>query len=62
MAGEGQWRNRSSAQYFADHDYADFAQEFLRRNVTYQSELAAFPDTNGDKEDLAGKWGLRFPL
>jgi hypothetical protein len=63
------WRSEANAQRYADHDYADFAQEFLHRNHDYQRDFA---DTyariasqpaiaDAEKEGLAGRWGLRFP-
>jgi hypothetical protein len=63
------WRSEVNAQRYADHDYADFAQEFLRRNPDYQRDygdtyarIANNPKSaDNEKEGLAGRWGLRFP-
>jgi hypothetical protein len=63
------WRSNASAAHYADHDYADFAQEFLRRNRDYQSEYASTNEriatnpitASAEEEGLAGRWGLRFP-
>jgi Family of unknown function (DUF6499) len=63
------WRSEASAQRYAEHDYADFAQEFLQRNPDYRSDftdtqerIAISPKTKQTEEEgLAGRWGLRFP-
>jgi hypothetical protein len=63
------WRSDASAAQYADHDYADFAQEFLRRNRDYQSEYASTNEriatnpitASAEEEGLAGRWGLCFP-
>lgn len=34
------WRSEASAQRYAEHDYADFAQEFLQRNPDYRCDFA----------------------
>lgn len=64
------WRSDASAAYYADHDYADFAQEFLRRNADYRRDHAEMNRRIAancfaaaiEEEGLAGRWGLRFPL
>jgi Family of unknown function (DUF6499) len=69
MSGGSQWRSASTAAQYAEHDYADFAQEFLRRNAEYRRDYAniaakaiADPDAASiELEGLAGRWGLRFP-
>lgn len=69
MSGGSTWRSRSTAADFASHDYADFAQEFLRRNVDYSTDygaterrIAKHPATATDeREGLARRWGLCFP-
>ena len=51
-------------------DYSDFAQEFLRRNPDYareynQTEQRALADpakAQKEREGLARRWGLSFPL
>jgi hypothetical protein len=63
------WRSEASAELYADHDHADLAQEFLRRNPDYQRDyaetharIAKQPTmAHAEKEGLAGRWGLRFP-
>jgi hypothetical protein len=63
------WRSDASATRYANHDYADFAQEFLRRNPDYRRDFAATKDRMADnpaaalaeQEGLAGRWGLSFP-
>jgi len=70
MADPSSWRSSASAEHYAEHDFADFAQEFLRRNGDYRREredaeksaattLESSPDMQGD---LASRWGLCFPI
>lgn len=52
---------------FAAHDFADFAQEFLRRNQAYRDGYARVMTTPAASEPLASEglarqWGLCFPL
>lgn len=60
------WRSPACAEDYAKHDFADFAQEFLRRNPDYQSdyEEAGRGPPKGDKTNdpdmIAKKWGLVF--
>ena len=69
MSGGSTWRSRSTAADFASHDYADFAQEFLRRNDRYgddhgatERRIAKRPASAvSEREGLAGRWGLSFP-
>lgn len=69
MSGGSSWRSTSTADQFRDHDYADFAQEFLHRNAHYCQDfdetgvrIAQSPETAiEEKEGLAGRWGLCFP-
>jgi hypothetical protein len=64
------WRSDASAAQYIDHDYADFAQEFLRRNRDYCRDYVEMMDKIAldsgasalEEEGLAGRWGLRFPL
>lgn len=64
------WRSPITAAEFAELDYADFAQEFLRRNPQYCAEYhdlvrrIAVEDLHerAEMEVLARRWGLRFPL
>lgn len=69
MSGGSTWRSRSTAADFVSHDYADFAQEFLRRNDHYgkdhsetERRIAKRPaSAKNEREGLAGRWGLSFP-
>ena len=69
MSGEASWRSPVTADQYRDHDYADFAQEFLQRNTAYrrdyadtQDRIARDPATAPvEEEGLAGRWGLSFP-
>ncbi|WP_425057343.1 transcriptional regulator domain-containing protein [Sphingomonas oligoaromativorans] len=62
------WRSPASAEDYANHDFADFAQEFLRRNPDYQAEYRQadeMPPTDDEpnrREAIANKWGLSFRL
>jgi len=70
MRIESDWRRPTYAEEFADFDYADFAQEFLRRNPDYCHEYHdAERDIPPDDKDaqakmevLARRWGLAFSL
>jgi hypothetical protein len=63
------WRSMATADHYRDHDYADFAQEFLIRNPDYkadyastQTRIAQAPETtHNEQEGLARRWGLSFP-
>ncbi|HQV03478.1 MULTISPECIES: DUF6499 domain-containing protein [unclassified Novosphingobium] len=69
MSGGSSWRSPSTADQYRDHDYADFAQEFLNRNADYRQDhadtmarIAAFPQTEiMQQEGLSRRWGLSFP-
>lgn len=62
------WRSPTAADEYANHDFADFAQEFLRRNPDYQadykgiSETTSSTDEPGQREAISNKWGLLFRL
>lgn len=70
MAEQSSWRSSSTAEHYAAHDFADFAQEYLRRNGDYQRDWAetemraanTSDPANQLKEGLAERWGLCFPL
>ena len=49
---------------FAQHDLADFAQEFLARNPEYRKQAAAVADRQVEDSaiELARSWGLEFRL
>lgn len=66
---EGAMRSvEPSARYPRLLDYAEFAQEFLRRNPRYRAEfevaMRAPPGPAGDRvrEEMARPWGLAFPV
>ena len=69
MPGGSSWRSPSTAYQYRDHDYADFAQEFLHRNADYRRDyaetkerIARFPSVeHHEKEGLSRRWGLSFP-
>lgn len=69
MPGGSSWRSPSTADQYRDHDYADFAQEFLHRNADYRRDyaeteerIARFPSVeHHEKEGLSRRWGLSFP-
>jgi Family of unknown function (DUF6499) len=69
MPGGSSWRSPSTADQYRDHDYADFAQEFLQRNADYRRDyaetkerIARFPSVeHHEKEGLSRRWGLSFP-
>ncbi len=63
------WRSASIAEDFADHEYPDFAQEFLRRNLDYRRDyqrisrlVAKGRMTTSSISDAVSKWGLVFRL
>jgi hypothetical protein len=70
MSGGSTWRSPTTAADFSSHDYADFAQEFLRRNEDYGRDHGATerriaghpPSAKTEQEGLARRWGLSFPL
>lgn len=49
-------------------DFAGFAQEFLRRNLSYRAEYRqlmkcdTLDNDEGGQEVMARRWGLCFPL
>lgn len=70
MSGGSTWRSQATAADYTTHDYADFAQEFLRRSACYGQDHAATEQRESERsemaveeqEGLAGRWGLCFPL
>lgn len=61
MEEKPDWRSENYAKAFEDHDRADFAQEFLRRNPAYRDDYARAVDA----APIAGRrmakhWGLVF--
>jgi Family of unknown function (DUF6499) len=70
MRTESIWESDATAERCAEYDFADFAQEFLRRNPAYVLDYVEMcnriangeSDSDHEKEVLARRWGLRFPL
>lgn len=52
---------RDRATPYAQHDFPDFAQEFLRRNGEYRAQHAA-ASRDADTENFSRTWGLHFPV
>ena len=69
MSQGSSWRSPTTADQYRYHDSADFAQEFLQRNLEYRRDhaetrdrIAKHPATaRAEEEGLAGRWGLSFP-
>jgi hypothetical protein len=70
MSGNTSWQSPDTNGRYENHDYADFAQEFLRRNPDYRRDfsrteqrVALAPELAvKEREGLARRWGLSFPL
>ena len=67
MSKGSAWRSPSTAEDFADHQYPDFAQEFLRRNLDYRRDYRRITRqitvgrmTAAGASEAASKWGLVF--
>jgi Family of unknown function (DUF6499) len=64
------WRSPIAHAHYGNHDMADFAQEFLRRNPDYQWDYAdtiariaqGHLNEKDEMEVLARRWGMIFPL
>ena len=63
------WRSSSTAEDYIEHEYPDFAQEFLRRNPSYRRDYRRVTRRHADGEltgveasDAVRKWGLVFRL
>lgn len=63
------WRSPRTGEDFANLDYVDFAQEFLRRNPDYCRQYHAVMARGGGElnqeqalASLARHWGLSFPV
>lgn len=54
-------RPRDRAAPYVQHDFPDFAQEFLRRNARYRAQHTAASRGAGT-EHLSRTWGLHFPV
>ena len=64
------WRSQTTQQEFAGFDYADCAQEFVRRSPDYRRDYeqvktriaAGGLNERHEWEVLARRWGMIFPL
>ena len=64
------WRAPTDGQDLADYDFADCAQEFVRRSPDYRQDYAQThqriraqtSDPVPVLEGLARRWGMIFPL
>lgn len=69
MSEGSSWRSPAAVQDFTQHDYPDFAQEFLRRNADYRRDyrriarrVAAGRMSESGASQAVRKWGLVFRL
>jgi hypothetical protein len=70
MPSQSEWRSPESAQAYADYDWGDWAQEFVRRSPDYARDYHAVRamiaagegDAQQDMEVLAQRWGMIFPM
>jgi hypothetical protein len=69
MSRDSSWRSPAAAHDFTQHDYPDFAQEFLRRNADYRRDYRRIARrvANGTMSDSGAsqavrKWGLVFRM
>lgn len=70
MRNQSDWRSPAAQQEFAGFDYADCAQEFVRRSPDYRRDydlvktrIAAGGLNEGHElEVLARRWGMIFPV
>ncbi len=70
MRNQSDWRSQATQQEFAGFDYADCAQEFVRRSPDYRRDYeqvktriaAGGLDEKHELEVLARRWGMIFPL
>ena len=70
MQNESDWRSPAAQQQFAEFDYADCAQEFVRRSPDYRRDYeqveariaAGGLNKKNEWEVLARRWGMIFPL
>jgi hypothetical protein len=70
MRNQSDWRSQATQQKFAGFDYADCAQEFVRRSPDYRldyertkARIAGGGVNEGHElEVLARRWGMIFPV
>jgi Family of unknown function (DUF6499) len=70
MHNQSDWRSPAAQQKLAGFDYADCAQEFVRRSPDYRQDykltkariIASGLDERHELEVLARRWGMIFPL
>ena len=69
MSRGSSWRSPEAVQDFTQHDYPDFAQEFLRRNAEYRRDyrhiarrVAAGRMSDSGASQAVRKWGLVFRM
>ena len=70
MRTEPDWRSSSHSADLTNYDFADCAQEFVRRSPDYRSDYAAThaqitaqkTEPSPEMEGLARRWGMTFPL
>jgi hypothetical protein len=70
MRNQSDWRSQATQQEFAEFDYADCAQEFVRRSPDYRRDYEQVKvriaadglDERKELEVLARRWGMIFPL
>jgi hypothetical protein len=70
MRNQSDWRSQATQQEFAGFDFADCAQEFVRRSPDYRRDYdlvkahiaAGGLDEGHEMEVLARRWGMIFPL
>ena len=70
MRNQSDWRSQATEQEFAGFDYADCAQEFVRRSPDYRRDYDQVKariaegglDERTELEVLARRWGMIFPL
>ena len=70
MRNQSDWRSPAAQKEFAGFDYADCAQEFVRRSPDYRRDYELTRtriaecnlDGRHEWEVLARRWGMIFPM
>lgn len=70
MRNQSDWRSQATQQEFAGFDYADCAQEFVRRSPDYRRDYELVKtriavgglNEGHELEVLARRWGMIFPV
>ena len=70
MRNQSDWRSQATSQEFAGFDYADCAQEFVRRSPDYRRDYELVKtriavgglNEGHELEVLARRWGMIFPV